>query len=393
MRVVLLWSMADPGLYSNAPFDRLYAGIGHNNGNLAFVAGASVTLPDIVSILPWHTAPEQINAEADLVVLPCANQLGAHTDLGAMAELLGRIDVPVVALGLGAQTMSRDEDVTLTPGTAAWLDVLIANGRRFGRNNIYTRGPYATEQIRKLTGAEVVTGSCPSQFIELAPGLGRRIESRWQALDLPRSIAVAGGHQAWDKVRVIEQQLVAMMMDPVHPGVYVPQSMGDMIRISRDLLHEVEPDVRERIRRHLMPHYTPELFAAWCNAYARSFYDVPAWMDELRRHDLTIGPRYHGAALAIQAGRMACTITIDSRTEELCRQTDVPHLRAEDMTGPLTRSTLQKLIRFDGAAFDAGRQARAATYLAFLRENGLRPADGLVALAAETEATGAIAAE
>ncbi|WP_246053464.1 hypothetical protein [Paracoccus hibiscisoli] len=47
-------------------------------------------------------------------------------------------------------------------------------------------------------------------------------------------------------------------------------------------------------------------------------------MDELRRHDLLIGPRFHGAQLAIQAERMACTVTIDTRTEEMCRETGVP---------------------------------------------------------------------
>ena len=36
-RVGILWESESPGLYSNAPFSRLYRSIGHNNGNLAFV--------------------------------------------------------------------------------------------------------------------------------------------------------------------------------------------------------------------------------------------------------------------------------------------------------------------------------------------------------------------
>lgn len=381
MRIALLWAAGDPGLYSNASFDSLYRDVGHNNGNLAFVRGIRTVLKGDVTYYPWHTKPEVLNRDADVVVIPCANQLGAHTDLGPLAESMGRLDVPIVAIGLGAQAKSMDLDVTLSEGTAAWLDVLIRNGQRFGASNIYTRGPYTTTQIRKLTGKEVTTGGCPSQFINLEPGLGRRIEADWTSRDLPRSVAVAGGHQAWGKIRTIEHQLVAMMMDPVYPGAYIVQSMGDMIKISRDLLADIAPEVRERIRAHTVPHYSPEMFEAWCQRFARSYYDVPSWMDELRRHDLTIGARYHGCALAFQAGRMACTVTIDSRTEELCGQTGLPFIPAEELSGPLTRKTLKEKLKFDGAKYDDQRSWRAGHLMAFLNENRLVPVDGLVALA------------
>ena len=36
-RVALLWQKQSLGLYSNLGFDDLYKGVGHNNGNLAFV--------------------------------------------------------------------------------------------------------------------------------------------------------------------------------------------------------------------------------------------------------------------------------------------------------------------------------------------------------------------
>nr|WP_262983291.1 hypothetical protein [Paracoccus mutanolyticus] len=42
---------------------------------------------------------------------------------------------------------------------------------------------------------------------------------------LPQRIAVAGGHESWRDTREIEQQLIAMMMDPQFPGVYIVQSI------------------------------------------------------------------------------------------------------------------------------------------------------------------------
>ncbi|WP_246195465.1 polysaccharide pyruvyl transferase family protein [Paracoccus litorisediminis] len=227
-----------------------------------------------------------------------------------------------------------------------------------------------------------MANGCPSHFINPRADLGKRIEANWNANPLPQRIAVAGGHEAWRNTREIEQQLISMMMDPQFPGVYIVQSMGNMIKISRGLFDEIEPEALDRIHKHTVPHYSLDQFKAWALNYARSYYDVATWMDELRRHDLLIGPRFHGAQLAIQAERMACTITIDTRTEEMCRETGIPFLRAGDLKEPLTRTRLRQLIKFDGAAYDQHRAMKCARYVEFLRGTGLKPADYLLEISA-----------
>ena len=120
----------------------------------------------------------------------------------------------------------------------------------------------------------------------------------------------------------------------------------------------------------------------WCRRYARAYDDIPAWMESLRRCDLTIGPRYQGTALALQAKRIGVCVAFDSRTEEMCGQTRVPFLRAKDLADkPLTHATLKKLIAFDPDAYDAQRAERARAYVAFLEANGLEAKDGLKRIA------------
>jgi polysaccharide pyruvyl transferase WcaK-like protein len=113
------------------------------------------------------------------------------------------------------------------------------------------------------------------------------------------------------------------MQDPRCFGQYVVQSEADLVRVARGDFDLVDASTLEAIRIHVTPHYTMDEFKAWCRTYARAFFDIPAWMESLRGCDLTIGPRYHGTALAIQAERMGVTVTIDSRTEELCMETGV----------------------------------------------------------------------
>ncbi len=385
-KIALLWATESLGIYSNKAFDTLFKGIGHNNGNLAFVYSIASQLEGNVKYLPWHTSPDVLN-KYDAVVIPCANQFGKHTELSGLAKIFEKVEKPVVAIGLGAQADSFEADVEVADGTLAWVNAI--NARRGGSgSNIYTRGPYTSRQLARFGIEDSVVGGCPSHFIAQSANLGRTIQKAWNTIKIPRAISVAGGHQSWAKVRTIEQQLIAMMMDPACLGQYVVQSMGDMIRISRGAFDEIEPANLTKIHKHLVPHYTHDEFLAWCNNYARSFYDVPAWMDSLRRYDLTIGPRYHGTQLAIQAGKMGVVVTIDSRTEELCSQTGVPYIPHEKLNGvPLTRAVLKTLFPFDGAAYDAFRQERAQNYINFIEANGLSVKPFMHKIAGDERAT------
>jgi len=363
MRIGLLWTRDDAGLYSNAPFDELFAYVGHNNGNLAFVHAIREQVQAPMVVYPWGTPAATLRREVDVLVMPCANQLGKHSDLGALAKTLEAADVPVVAIGLGAQAADESQDVELTAGTLSWLQTL-ARLRPNDAPNIYVRGPYTERQVRRLGVDGVVMGGCPSMFLNPRPDLGLRLQA--SAERMPRSLCVAAAQQSWAKCADIEQQLVAMVSDSWFPGSYVPQSMSDMIKISRDEFGTIEPDVLEAIRRFVAPHLSLELFQEWCRQYARSFYDVPSWMDHLRRYDLTVGARHHGVALALQAERIGLTITVDTRTKELCEQTGVPSVAAEDLRGPVTRRTLHERVkRFDGArpttSCAPARQRRTST--------------------------------
>ncbi|MEZ0168741.1 polysaccharide pyruvyl transferase family protein [Microvirga sp. TS319] len=381
LRVAILWKFPSLGLYSNSAFDDLFNAIGHNNGNLAFVHAIASQITNPVKFFGWTTPAEDLKASADIIVIPCANQLGKHTDFGDMAERLKASGLPIVAIGLGAQADSYDHDIELKEGTVRWAQVIGAARVSPTASNIYTRGAYTSGQLDKLGITGSLPGGCPSHFINQQKGLGHKIHKNWTEIGLPRAITVAAGHQAWMKTREIEHQLVSLMMDPSAPGQYVVQSMAEMVKVSRGIFDGIEEHALKGIHNHTVPHYSFDEFKAWCRNYVRSFYDVPAWMDSLRRYDLTIGCRYHGVALALQAERMGLTVTIDSRTRELCENTGVPHIAAEDLTAPITRFNLKKLIKFDPVAYDRHRSEAAAKYLDFLVANRLEPAPFLKRIA------------
>ena len=150
VRVAILWKYPSLGLYSNSEFDDLYNGIGHNNGNLAFVYAIASHITNPVKFFGWSTTAETLRENADIIVIPCANQLGRHTDYGNMADNLAKSELPIVAIGLGAQADSYEHDIELTGGTLRWAQVIGGAKASTTGSNIYTRGAYTSTQLEKL---------------------------------------------------------------------------------------------------------------------------------------------------------------------------------------------------------------------------------------------------
>ena len=386
-KVALLWESRLPGLSGNEPFDPLQRATGQNDAGMAFTYAMLRHLDADVTHLPRNVRAEQL-ADCDVVVIGCATPIPRNADLSRLAKTLEKADKPVAVIGLGLQGDDAG-GMDITDGTREWIRV-VASKRSGDAPNIYTRGPQTVRHLAQLGVTDAIPGACPSLFTNPARDLGTRIHARWSAQRAPRAVAVTGGPPAWVKYRRVEQQLVSMMMDPHCPGQYVVPSTPDMIRLALGEAATLDPKVLSQVHQHIVPHYNAAEFAAWCRTYARSFPDVPAWMDMLRRHDLTIGPRYYGAALAMQAERMAVTVTVDARTEEMCTQTGVPFLRAANLGDKLlTRTSLRSMIAFDPVAYDTTRLARAREYVDFLAANGITPSAALGGLVTEPQAEAA----
>jgi hypothetical protein len=380
-KVGLLWVSKDSGLYSNRNFDDIYDEVGFNNGNLAFVYAIEKSIENPIQYFPWGTPAEVINKYCDIAVMPCANQLGSHADLGDLGERFSRYNVPIVAIGLGAQAENIGDSISLCDGTKFWVEQ-INEHKNSSQSNIYTRGKYTSIQLDLLGITGTVVGGCPSHFINGSRSLGVDIEKKWSSIHAPGKISVAAGHESWKNLTAIENQLVQLINDPIYPGQYVVQSMEEMVKISRNEFSSISKEAMQSMIDYIAPHYSVSEFKSWCKSHAYSFYNIPAWMDSLRRFDVSIGTRYHGVALAIQAGAMGITIAIDSRTEEMCIQTGVPYVRASEIiNAPITRKIIkEKLINFDGEKYDAHRSERAKNYADFLVNNGLTPSRNLMGL-------------
>lgn len=369
--------------YETASAADCMAATGGNTGNVAFVHAARKVLGHPLRRVVWGERPATVRAEVDHLVICCANQLGPHADLGEWADHLEALGLPVTLLGLGAQSDALDRFPALPAGTLRFLDV-VRHHRGDADSNLAVRGDYTRDLLATLGHAARPIG-CPS--LQIAPGrdLGAAIlRGQAQRGEIERVAVAAGnpwhGPSAW---------LEALLVDVVeqYAGDYVVQHPQEMLAFAFGEVEALSPEAVARFLAVYGPRFDLDGLLAWYRRHAVVHVDAASWLRALRRCDLALGPRYHGVALAVQAGRPGCVLTIDGRTEELCRGTGLKQLSAQALKGQgLTAPDLVALARWtpeDAERFDAIRHRKARDLADFLRANGLRPADHLLRNAGE----------
>ena len=332
---------------------------GGNSGNLAFQYAIASHLRGNVTLLPWGASPDQVRSAGDIIVLPLANQLGSHTDLGSAATRLQEINLPVLGIGLGAQADTQGAQVQLTPGTQQWLNTLAHLSSSLGPN-LGVRGVFTKSLLEQLgyEHASVVTG-CPSNFInpdvELPTLLAKGFKKR------PTNIGIMAGIPFIPKISKIEQDLAEIAT--TCGGAYIVQHGLEMLRLARNEFSLIDPKTLDLAHIYIRPQLSLEEFKCWCRRFAYAFYDVRSWMDFVRRFDFVVGTRFHGAMLAIQAGVPAACITHDSRTQEMCETMGIPHRHYDQINGTITAENVLDLFSFDAERYRETRYTLLQRYL------------------------------
>ncbi|WP_341675861.1 polysaccharide pyruvyl transferase family protein [Niveibacterium sp. SC-1] len=340
-----------------------YEASGHNTGNFAFHYAIDKHLGG-ASACGWGESPEVINAMGDIAVMPCANQVGAHADYGSLGEKFKRLEVGVVAIGLGAQSGADWKIPEVPEGTLNWIRE-IAKRSPGGAPNIGVRGEFTKRVLEHygLGDSALVTG-CPTLFINSTENLGEIIASR---IGEPKKIAVAAGHPRWKHLSKIEASLAHMVT--ATNGSYVGQSPFEMVQLTRGEASVLSAEDLALARDYACPEMSIDEFVKWADIYGNVFFDTEAWMEHYRRFDFVVGCRIHGVMLALQAGVPGLCIAHDSRTIELCETMMVPYVKASEVSGGISRDSLMRVFKFDSRAFDENRKRLHENYAAFWASN------------------------
>jgi hypothetical protein len=359
------------------PVDVVFRAAGGNTGNIAYVAGAHSLIADQMQIIDWSTPDETITERCDSIVVCCANQIGAHADLGGWAQKLAAVGLPVTLLGLGAQADSQADSVAVPEGTRKFLDVV--KGLRWNPEftNISVRGDY-TKAVLSSLGHESEATGCPSLFINPDPELGRKV-ALLSGNEQARPVAISAGNPYVAKAVAAEIHLAAAARRGNWP--YLIQHPSKMLQLALSGRSEMVISDVEFILSKIAPDCAVQEFLDWCARYWRVYLDHEKWMASLRECSFVIGARYHGVALGIQAGVPGCVVTIDARTEELSTFSCIPTVGLDEIVKENDIKALRSACNPAwGLHFDDNRAQLSKRWSEFLLRQNLKPAASLIAV-------------
>jgi Polysaccharide pyruvyl transferase len=332
--------------------------IADNSGNLIFSFAAHRILETATTTVhPDHFRTDAADADAineryDAYVVPLANAFRPSFEpaLIKLTKLIRRLRIPVIVLGVGAQSGRRLDFARLAPiepSVRDFVEAVLDRGPSIG-----VRGELTHDYLRGLGYTDVEVIGCPSLFIH---GPDLRVTKRQPSLDRDARLVLTVSPYVKATGPLTAHHVAR------YPNLtYVAQDADTFETLLWGTAADVDPDDPRPI------HPDHPLFR---EDRVRLFLDPPTWFDYLRGVDFAFGTRIHGTIAALIAGTPAVVLTHDSRTLELARYFDIPHRLVTELAPDTDAADLYADADF--GAFHAGHPARLATFVAFLERHGL----------------------
>ncbi|MEU1709306.1 polysaccharide pyruvyl transferase family protein [Streptomyces sp. NPDC005706] len=340
-----------------------------NVGNLMYTNSAyrHMSVPDAeIRVDTTHFAElkvadaDRINGECDVFVLPMANAFKSKfiPHMHILADLIGKLRVPVVVFGVGAQAKLDYDTAFLKPVDEAvkrFVGAVLDRSASIG-----VRGEFTQRYLGELGFRDVDVIGCPSVYFR-GPGF-RMGHPGGQTLPEGARIALSTA------LRLANAELASAINDSIlkqHPGLTYFAQEG------RDLQTLYWGDTAVAARQSTpMPDLSSHPLIRTADVCVP--LEPHSWMDALSRYDFAVGTRIHGNIAALVAGTPAFVFAHDSRTLELSRYHHIPHRVITDLEADTDVAALY--AETDYTAFDAHYAEGFQRLLDFMTRNGLRNA-------------------
>ncbi|MFI6205058.1 polysaccharide pyruvyl transferase family protein [Streptomyces sp. NPDC051041] len=336
--------------------------IATNSGNLIFSDAAHKILEtpgtEVVSngIRTNVAAAGRINEEYDAFVVPLANAFrpSFEPQLKRLTQLIGKLRIPVIVLGTGAQTGLNYDPARLKPiepTVRAFVSAVLDRSASIG-----VRGEFTEKYLKDMGFRDVEIIGCPSLFLY---GKELAVHKRLPELTANARIAINGSHNAVQKQGL--DRVIARTHERYPNLRFIGQNLSDARQLHwRDL-----SDPNGRVTA--MPTHPDH--PMYREDKVRVYIDPITWIDDLRDFDFSFGSRIHGNIAALLAGTPATVLCGDSRTLELCRYFEIPHRRIDGLPEDVDPARLYEEADF--GALTGNHRERFERFTAFLDKNGL----------------------
>ncbi|GGS86921.1 polysaccharide pyruvyl transferase family protein [Streptomyces griseoviridis] len=303
---------------------------------------------------------DRINDACDVFVIPMANAFKRKfvPHLHILADVIGKLKVPVVVLGVGAQASLANDTAQLAPVDDAvkrFIGAVLDRSASIG-----VRGEFTQRYLGELGFADVDVIGCPSVYLR-GPGFRMGHAAGGALPDRPR-IALSTA------LRLANSGLAARINEAIlrrHPDLtYFAQEGRDL-----QTLYWGDTSIAAG-QQQPMPSLTSHPLIRSADVCVP--LEPHSWIDALAGYDFAVGTRIHGNIAALVAGTPAFVFAHDSRTLELSRYHHIPHRALTDLRPDTDVAELY--AQTDYTAFDEHYDEGFRRLLDFMTKNGLENA-------------------
>lgn len=335
---------------------------GTNTGNLIFSDAAHklLTTPraEVFSngIRTVQSEAARINEEYDVFVVPLANAFRPSFErpLARMTQLIKKLRIPVVVLGVGAQADLKYNAARLKPMEPTVREFVTEVLNRSA--SIGVRGEFTEQYLNDMGFRDVEVIGCPSMFMH---GDTFTLEKRVESLTRESRVSVNGSHSA---VRSHGLDAIIRQAHQRYPHLrFVGQNL-----LEGELLHWRETSNPSGSQTSMPTHPSHPMYR---EGKVRLYIDPATWIHELREFDFSFGSRIHGNIAALLAGVPSTVLCSDSRTLELCRYFGIPHRKISETPKNIDPAELYEAADFGDLV--NGHKERFLRFTGFMERNGL----------------------
>ncbi|MEU1487288.1 polysaccharide pyruvyl transferase family protein [Streptomyces sp. NPDC005752] len=333
-----------------------------NAGNLIFSDAAHkiLTTPRAAvfsnGIRTDPSAAARINEEFDVFVVPLANAFRPTFErpLQRMTQLIKKLRIPVVVLGVGAQADLKYNASRLKPMEATVREFVTQVLNRSA--SIGVRGEFTEQYLKSMGFRDVEVIGCPSMFMN---GETFSLERKTESLTSESRISVNGSHSA---VRSHGLDAIIRQAHERYPHLrFIGQNL-----LEAQLLHWRETANPIGAQTSMPTHPSHPMYR---EGKVRLYVDPATWIEELRAFDFSFGSRIHGNIAALLAGVPSTVLCSDSRTLELCRYFGIPHRKISETPKNIDPAELYEAADFGELV--NGHKERFLRFTGFMERNGL----------------------
>ncbi|MER6674641.1 polysaccharide pyruvyl transferase family protein [Streptomyces sp. NPDC000983] len=339
--------------------------IATNSGNLIFSDATHKILEvpgtEVVSngIRTNVQAAGRINERYDAFVVPLANAFRPSFEpmLDRLTRLITKLRIPVVVVGVGAQTGLDYDPARLKPMEAsvrAFVSAVLDHSASIG-----VRGEFTEQYLKAMGFRDVEVIGCPSMFMW---GKDLTVAKRVPELTADSRVAVNGSHSAVQKQGM--DRVIAHAHERYPHLRYIGQNLSDAVQLHWRDVSGPNGRITAMPTHPDHPMYREDK--------ARVYIDPITWIDDLREFDYSFGSRIHGNIAALLAGTPATVLCSDSRTLELCRYFDIPHQRIDTIAKGSDVDPAKLYAEADFGPLVDGHHERFERFTGFLDRNGLQ---------------------